>query len=115
VNDEYGPSIYRHSVTGRFLGALPVAASVRPLRNGVTDYSSNNPTVGQPAPSPANPSAGRANIQGFEGLPLSPDGKTLFVARQNMPHAKTSAPPQRPGAATRGCSPATSATWTRSH
>lgn len=83
VSDEYGPSIYRYSATGQFLGALPVAASVRPLRNGVTDYSSNNPTVGQPAPSPANPSAGRANNQGFEGLSLSPDGKTLFVALQS--------------------------------
>jgi hypothetical protein len=60
-----------------------VAASVRPVRNGVNDYSSNNPTVGQPAPSPANPSAGRANNQGFEGLSLSPDGRTLFVALQS--------------------------------
>jgi hypothetical protein len=56
---------------------------VRPIRNGVTDYSSNNPTVGQPAPTPANPSYGRANNQGFEGLSLSPDGKTLFVALQS--------------------------------
>jgi hypothetical protein len=83
ISDEYGPSIYRFSATGEFLGALPVAASVRPLRNGVTDYSSNNPTTGQPAPSPANPSAGRANNQGFEGLSLSPDGKTLFVGLQS--------------------------------
>ncbi len=83
ISDEYGPSIYRFSAGGDFLGALPVAASVRPLRNGVTDYSSNNPTTGQPAPSPANPTAGRANNQGFEGLSLSPDGKTLFVALQS--------------------------------
>jgi hypothetical protein len=83
ISDEYGPSIYRFSATGEFLGALPVAASVRPLRNGVNDYSSNNPTSGQPAPSPANPSAGRANNQGFEGLSLSPDGKTLFVGLQS--------------------------------
>ena len=83
VSDEYGPSIYRFSATGRFLGALPVAASVRPLRNGVTDYSANNPRIGQPAPNPANPSHGRANNQGFEGLSLSPDGRTLFVALQS--------------------------------
>ena len=83
ISDEYGPSIYRFSPQGEFLGALPVAASVRPIRAGVTDYSSNNPTVGQPAPVPANPTAGRQNNQGFEGLALSPDGKTLIVALQS--------------------------------
>ncbi len=83
VSDEYGPSVYRFSAAGEFIGALPVAASVRPIRNGVTDYSSNNPAAGQPAPTPANPSAGRANNQGFEGLSLSPDGRTLFVALQS--------------------------------
>ena len=65
------------------MGALEVAPSVRPIRNGVTDYSSNNPTTGQPAPTPANPVAGRANNQGFEGLSISPDGKTLFVGLQS--------------------------------
>lgn len=83
VSDEYGPSIYRFDASGQMLGALPVAASVRPLRNGVTDYSSNNPTTGQPAPSPTNPTSGRANNQGFEGLSVSPDGRTLFVALQS--------------------------------
>lgn len=83
ISDEYGPSVYRFAADGQFLGALAVAPSVRPVRNGVNDYSSNNPTVGQPAPSPANPSAGRANNQGFEGLSLSPDGRTLFVALQS--------------------------------
>jgi hypothetical protein len=83
VSDEYGPSIYRFNAAGQFVGALPVAASVRPLRNGVTDYSSNNPGAGQPAPSPTNPTFGRANNQGFEGLSLSPDGRTLFVTLQS--------------------------------
>lgn len=83
VSDEYGPSIYRFSASGEFIGALPVAASVRPIRKGVTDYSSNNPATGQPAPSPANPSYGRSNNQGFEGMSLSPDGRTLFVMMQS--------------------------------
>jgi hypothetical protein len=83
VSDEYGPSIYRFNPDGAFVGALPVAASVRPIRNGVTDYSSNNAADGQPAPTPANPSYGRSNNQGFEGLSLSPDGRTLFVALQS--------------------------------
>ena len=83
ISDEYGPSIYRFSASGEFIGALPVASSVRPLRNGVTDYSSNNAADGQPAPTPANPTFGRQNNQGFEGMSLSPDGKTLFVALQS--------------------------------
>ncbi len=83
VSDEYGPSIYRFAPDGQFLGALEVPASVRPLRNGVTDYSSNNPFTGQLAPSPANPTAGRSNNQGFEGLSISPDGRTLFVGLQS--------------------------------
>lgn len=83
VSDEYGPSIYRFAADGRFIGALPVASSVRPIRNGVTDYSSNNPADGQPAPVPANPTFGRQNNQGFEGLSVSPDGRTLFVAQQS--------------------------------
>ena len=83
VSDEYGPSIYRFSAAGQFMGALPVASSVRPIRNGVSDYSSNNPGPGQLAPTPGNPSFGRQNNQGFEGLSLSPDGQTLFVALQS--------------------------------
>ena len=83
MSDEYGPSVYRFSAQGELIGALPVAASVRPIRNGVTDYSSNNPSAGQPAPSPANPTYGRQNNQGFEGLSVSPDGRTLFVALQS--------------------------------
>lgn len=83
ISDEYGPSIYRFAADGQFIGALPVAASVRPIRNGITDYSSNNPATGQSAPVPANPAFGRQNNQGFEGLSISPDGKTLFVAQQS--------------------------------
>jgi len=83
ISDEYGPSIYRFSNEGELLGALPVAESVRPVRGGVFDYSSNNPADGQPAPSPANPTNGRQNNQGFEGLSISPDGSTLFVALQS--------------------------------
>jgi hypothetical protein len=83
ISDEYGPSIYRFAPDGSFIGALPIAASIRPTRNGVFDYSSNNPAAGQPVPVPANPVTGRQNNQGLEGMSISPDGSTLFVVLQS--------------------------------
>jgi hypothetical protein len=83
ISDEYGPSIYRFDNAGVFQGALPVPQHLRPVRNAVTDYSSNNAATGQPAPSPANPVSGRQNNQGFEGMSLAPDGKTLIVVLQS--------------------------------
>ncbi len=83
ISDEYGPSIYRFDASGRYLGALPVPASLTPLRNGAPDYSSNNPGAGQPVPSPTNPTAGRQNNQGLEGISLAPDGKTLIAVLQS--------------------------------
>jgi hypothetical protein len=83
ISDEYGPSLYRFAANGQFLGALPVPQSLAPQRNGGSDYSSNNPATGQPAPSPVNPSAGRQNNQGLEGVSLSPDGKTLIAVLQS--------------------------------
>ncbi|WP_222873027.1 esterase-like activity of phytase family protein [Hankyongella ginsenosidimutans] len=53
------------------------------MRNGVSDYSSNNPGSGQPVPNPLNPTAGRQNNQGLEGLSLAPDGKTLIAVLQS--------------------------------
>lgn len=83
VSDEYGPSVYRFDATGRFVAAFPVAESVRPIRGGVTDYSSNNAATGEPAPTPGQPTYGRTNNQGFEGMSLAPDGKTLIVMLQS--------------------------------
>lgn len=56
--------------------------------------ASNSQTAGQPAPTSANPASRRASSQSSEGLSLSPDGKTLFVAlqsaaRQDLANAAT--------------------------
>lgn len=83
ISDEYGPSIYRFDVNGQFVGALPVPAKFIPIRNGVADFSANSPAAGQPAPSQANPTSGRQNNQGFEGMSLAPDGRTLIVVLQS--------------------------------
>jgi len=51
----------------------------------IHSFSSNNPPIYDPSiiPNPADPDHGRQNNQGFEGLTLSPDGKTLWVMLQS--------------------------------
>jgi hypothetical protein len=83
VSDEYGPYLYRFSANGALLGAVRPPEAFIPKRNAQESFSSNNPGDGQPAPSPADPLAGRANNQGFEGLSLSPDGTTLYALLQS--------------------------------
>lgn len=83
VSDEYGPYIYRFSSQGVLLSAIRPPEALIPKRNGVDDFSSNSPTTGQPAPSPANPTTGRQNNQGLEGLAISPDRKRLSALLQS--------------------------------
>jgi hypothetical protein len=83
VSDEYGPYIYKFSASGVLQAAIRPPAALIPQRAGADSFASNNPAPGQPAPAPLNPTVGRQNNQGFEGLTLSPDGKTLFVLLQS--------------------------------
>ncbi len=53
-----------------------------PRRGGSEDFSSNNPPMGTHYDS-GNPVSGRQNNQGFEGMSVSPDGRTLFVMNQS--------------------------------
>ena len=79
ISEQYGPYIYRFDKYGVMLSALPPPDTFIPLRRGIVDYSSNTPSKYAPSliPYPKDPSTGRANNQGFTGLTLSPDGKTL--------------------------------------
>jgi hypothetical protein len=83
IGDEYGPYIYRFSADGKLMSAIRPPEALVPLRNGKTDFASNNPGPGAKAPSPKNPEFGRQNNQGLEGVTLTPDGKTLVAILQS--------------------------------
>jgi len=52
------------------------------MRAGKENFSSSNPPTGVMYDN-GNPTTGRQNNQGFEGMSVSPDGKTLFVVNQS--------------------------------
>lgn len=83
VSDEYGPYIYKFSAAGVLQAAIRPPAAFIPQRNGADSFASNNPAPNQPAPAPVDPTVGRQNNQGLEGLSLSPDGTTLFALLQS--------------------------------
>ena len=82
VSDEYGPQIYRFDAHGRMIGAIRPPDAFIPMRDGKEDFSSSNPPKGI-LYDRGNPVSGRQNNQGFEGVSVSPDGRTLFVINQS--------------------------------
>jgi hypothetical protein len=82
VSDEYGPYIYRYDTKGRMTGAIRPPDAFIPMRDGKEDFSSSNPPMGV-LYDRGNPVSGRQNNQGFEGMSVSPDGRTLFVINQS--------------------------------
>ncbi|KAL7272431.1 hypothetical protein RUND412_004763 [Rhizina undulata] len=85
VSDEYGPFIYRFDASGKMKVAIKPVEALIPIRNEIEDFSSDNPPLYNPAlmPSPIDPSSGRTNNQGFEGLTISGDGKNLYALMQS--------------------------------
>jgi hypothetical protein len=83
VSDEYGPYIFRFTADGRLVSAIRPPEAIVPKRGGADSFASNNPGPGQAAPVPADPTTGRQNNQGLEGLSVSPDGRTLFALLQS--------------------------------
>ncbi|KAK4195609.1 esterase-like activity of phytase-domain-containing protein [Triangularia verruculosa] len=85
ISDEYGPYIYLFSSSGKLLDVIAPPDAILPLRNGTVSFSSDNAPIFDTGkrPSPTNPSQGRSNNQGFEGLTASPDGKELWVMLQS--------------------------------
>ena len=82
VSDEYGPYLYRFGADGTLLGAVRPPEAVIPKRNGQDSFSSDSAAAGQPSPSPSQPTTGRPNNKGFEGLTVSADGRTLYTLMQ---------------------------------
>jgi hypothetical protein len=87
VSDEYGPYVYHYAAGGRLLNAIRPPEAFIPRRldthgNPVENFSANSPPIGE-SYNRGNPVSGRQNNQGFEGLAISPDGKTLSVLLQS--------------------------------
>jgi hypothetical protein len=85
VSDEYGPYIYHFSSTGKMLSAIRPPNAFIPLRNGTESFSAASPPVYNPNEqiTPEDPTQGRANNQGLEGLTASPDGKYIYALMQS--------------------------------
>lgn len=85
VSDEYGDYIYHFTAEGNLIAAIPPPDAFLPIRNDTVSFSAASPPRYDPdlVVKPKNPSSGRANNQGFEGLTRSSDGKYLFALTQS--------------------------------
>ncbi|KAJ5949919.1 hypothetical protein N7454_001503 [Penicillium verhagenii] len=85
ISDEYGPYIYRFSKHGNMLHAIQPPLAFLPLRNDTLSFSGGEPPMLDPhrVIDPVDPTTGRANNQGLEGLSISPDGRYLYAMMQS--------------------------------
>lgn len=85
VSDEYGPYLYKFNFKGKMEQAIQPPPAFLPRRNGTISFSSNTPPLYNPEknPVPEDTETGRSNNQGFEGVTISPDGKTIYTLIQS--------------------------------
>ncbi|KAF3910958.1 hypothetical protein AA313_de0200142 [Arthrobotrys entomopaga] len=85
ISDEYGPYIYSFTPSGKVRAAIAPPNAVLPLRNGQVDFSSDTPPRYDPSliPNPTDPTQGRSNNQGLEGLTSNYDGTDLYALLQS--------------------------------
>ncbi|KAK4128068.1 hypothetical protein N657DRAFT_685678 [Parathielavia appendiculata] len=85
ISDEYGPFVYKFNKDGKLVAAIQPPDALLPIRNGEISFNSNTPPIYNQSivPDPEDPHHGRQNNQGFEGLTISADGKTLWVMLQS--------------------------------
>ncbi|KAL9624748.1 MAG: hypothetical protein Q9160_001102 [Pyrenula sp. 1 TL-2023] len=84
ISDEYGPYIYKFAADGKMLEAIRPPDAIVPIRNGTESFSADSPPRYDPSRTvtPADPSTGRDNNHGFEGLTADPSGRTLYALLQ---------------------------------
>lgn len=82
VADEYGPSLYEFDRNGQFVRAFSAPANVIP-RNaaGVPNYATNTGNT-----------SGRSANRGYEGLAISPDGRSVYAVLQSQMRDELVAP-----------------------
>ncbi|MDP1027998.1 esterase-like activity of phytase family protein [Sphingomonas sp. KR1UV-12] len=74
VSDEYGPSVYEFTKGGQFVRAFETPSNLLPRdASGNVNYVDGYPTS----------ASGRQDNRGFEGLTISPDGKTAYAILQD--------------------------------
>lgn len=74
VSDEYGPSVKEFSSTGQLIRTFTTPANLIPTQaNSVQNFTDGRPTI----------TSGRQDNRGFEGLTMTPDGKTLVAVLQD--------------------------------
>jgi hypothetical protein len=74
ISDEYGPSVIEFNAAGRELRRFAPPANLLPrTATGALDFTSGRPTIVN----------GRQDNRGYEGLTVSPDGKTAFAILQD--------------------------------
>ncbi|KAK6343788.1 hypothetical protein TWF696_007450 [Orbilia brochopaga] len=85
ISDEYGPYIYSFTPEGKLRNAIRPPDALLPLRHGQVDFASDNPPRYDLTlePSSKNPTSGRSNNQGFEGMTSSFDGRSLYALLQS--------------------------------
>jgi hypothetical protein len=85
ISDEYGPYVYKFNSDGKMIAAIRSVDAILPVRNGTVSFSADSPPHYNPKEviTPPDPTHGRSNNQGFEGLTASPDGKYLYALLQS--------------------------------
>lgn len=74
VADEYGPSVYEFDRDGNFIRAFTPPANLLPRDSGGTpNFVDGRPVI----------TSGRQDNRGYEGLSISPDGKTVYAVLQD--------------------------------
>ena len=74
VSDEYGPSIYEFNRKGRLVRIFQTPDNLVPKVGQTTSYVADRDN---------GLTAGRQDNRGFEGLAITPDGKTLYAVLQD--------------------------------